>query len=762
MNEYSFEQINDKEFERLSVDLLTIHFKTLIQRYKEGKDGGIDGKFYSDKKETVIIQVKHYYKSGFSQLLSKLKNEEKVKLEKIKPERYILVTSVPLSPDNKKKIKDSLKPYIINDSDIFGNAEINDLLSANPIIEKKYFKLWISSTNVLETIFNNAIVGRSRAKLSNIIDSANNYVETSNHREAIKILDKIHTVIISGEPGIGKTSLADALIRNYVSEGFEFFFIEHSISEAEQILDDAEIYNKNGTNKVETKKQIFYFDDFLGRNYLEALELHQDSHIVNFIYRIKKDDNKRFILTSRSNILENGMALSDLFIEKNIGENEYKITISSLDSFDKAQILYNHIWYSQLDEDYIKEIYKDEFFLEIIKHKNFNPRLISFITDKYKIKEQEASEYKNYIEKSLKNPKDVWGNVFDVQLNDVSKDLVSCIVLHGQTIAEEGLKEIFNSLCEQNNYVKKSTFNSVVKQLAGSLLDRSVYDDTIEYDLFNPSIGDFVISEYFNDFHYLKLLTNCVKTLTSINNILHMYSDRSISKEVTLKIIDYQFKKIVLGDKDKVNYYELKVIVSALEFKNKNLNDQDKTFLIKITNRILQLSYLRFIDTCEFLIIAIKKKLISPKDTKIYDFISNNIESEFTFIDESLTLSRLIDLIQINQKHLLEKHKSIALELVADEIDEMIIYVFDDVFDESEFDEDYANYQISETLSNYGIEHDESDIQDFIDSISLDNIIENNREFRKSLKNNDNNHHETKEIKNEGSLQEIKELFERN
>lgn len=45
MTDYTFETLNDKEFEVLTVDLLSKEFNTHIERFKSGRDGGIDGRF---------------------------------------------------------------------------------------------------------------------------------------------------------------------------------------------------------------------------------------------------------------------------------------------------------------------------------------------------------------------------------------------------------------------------------------------------------------------------------------------------------------------------------------------------------------------------------------------------------------------------------------------------------------------------------------------------------------------------------------------
>lgn len=209
-----------------------------------------------------------------------------------------------------------------------------------------------------------------------------------------------HVIIISGEPGIGKTTLADNLCLFFVaSEDFEFLDIEESLSEAE------DVYEKS-------KKQLFYFDDFLGSNYFEAIEHKKDSHIVKFIDRIKNDKAKIFILTSRTNILNSGILHSTYLSNYKISKNEFMLTMSDFSKFDKAKILYNHIWFSNLKEEFINELYKEKRYMDIINHRNFNPRLIEFITDTDRVSIYNSSEYWEFIESTLKKPKGYMERLF--------------------------------------------------------------------------------------------------------------------------------------------------------------------------------------------------------------------------------------------------------------------------------------------------------------------------------------------------------------
>ena len=235
MNDYDFSALNDKEFENLTIDLISRDRGKRFERFKAGRDGGIDGRFYGEDGKEEIIQCKHYLKTGYGGLISSLKKKnssgvnEADKVKNLNPKKYIFVTSLQLSSANKKDIKEIFEPYIKSDSDIYGQEDLNDLLKNNSDIEENHYKLWISSTTVLQRIFNNAIKGRSEFELEEIHAKIKYYVVTENHNNAIRKLEDSHTIIIAGEPGIGKTTLAEQIVLNYIEKGFEFCVIADSI-----------------------------------------------------------------------------------------------------------------------------------------------------------------------------------------------------------------------------------------------------------------------------------------------------------------------------------------------------------------------------------------------------------------------------------------------------------------------------------------------------------------------------------------------------
>lgn len=521
MSDYDFKTLNDKEFEILCADLIGEVEGTRIERFKAGRDGGVDGRFFASKDKEVILQCKHWSNTPLKQLVRALASKEKPKLDKLKPHRYLLAVSNPLSRTEKKAIHRALAPHIASESDIYGKEDLNDLLKDKSHIEQKHYKLWLHSSSVLGHIANSAILGRSAFSLEEIIRSSSRYVVTANHQAALNILAKLGVVIITGEPGVGKTTLADHLCLHYVAHDFSYLKIADDIREAESAFDP-------------DKKQIIYFDDFLGRNYLDALRGHEGSHITQFIRRVAANKNKRFVLTSRSTILNQGKFLIDSLEHSNVRRNEYEIKIQSLTELDKAQILYNHIWHSSLDSQYIEELYFDRRYRKIIEHKNFNPRLINFVTDVTRLDACPPADYWGYIVQSLANPSHVWENPFDAQQDDFARAIILLVVLNGHAIDESTLAEAYHryiALRENQHLHGRHEFQPNIRLLTGSFLNRAIsLHGSSTIDLFNPSIGDYVLRRYAGDVVALRLGLQSLRTFRSTMTLRSLHGDGLLSK----------------------------------------------------------------------------------------------------------------------------------------------------------------------------------------------------------------------------------------
>jgi len=649
---YDFSQLNDKEFEVLTADLLSTVFQKRIERFKPGKDKGVDGRFFSDKDKEIILQSKHYLKTGYQDLVSKLKNEETKKVKKLNPEKYIFITSLPLSRDNKKEIRNIFSPHIKRDDDIFGQEDLNDLLSKNSKIEEKHFKLWITSSTVMVRIINNAIKGRSEFELERIKNNSKKYIQTESHYRALKIIKENNVVIISGEPGIGKTTLAENLCLYFVSKDYEFVDIEESVSEAENIY-------------IRGKKQIFYFDDFLGSNYFEAIENKKDSHIVKFIDRVKNDKTKIFILTSRTNILNSGILHSSVFANSKIQKNEFLLTIESLSELDKAKILYNHIWYSNLKEEFIDELYENKRYKKIIRHRNFNARLIEFITDIDRINVVNHSEYWTYIEQTLNNPKDIWRDCFKNQNNAYVRNLVSLTVFNGGQISERELKASFNKIVKLEKLKSTShtekDFNSMAQLAIKSFLNRHRSSSEENYSLFNPSISDFVLSEYGKNIGKLTTLFKSLDSIKSLEQILSLQRENVISTTETSKIMSAIFDDAFKQEKS----YDYLIFISHFCREDESKKGKIIALLNKIVSNPLPIK--------EFSkLLGLLTDYWNDLKQQTNDFLINCISNRYLNETEIKDLAEFLEIYNIDDENILDELRDNVESFLTDELDSAI------------------------------------------------------------------------------------------
>ena len=351
MPDYDFLNLSPPEFEDLTKDILQKHLDITLESFTIGRDNGIDLRYSLSPKDNLIIQCKRY--KDYNSLLSNLKKEVS-KVQDLSPTRYIISTTVGLTPNQKDVILALFSPYIVNTSDIFGRNDLNGLLTSE--IEKRHFKLWLASTNILDKILHSKIHNQSNFEEEIIKDTINVYVDNKSYYNANKIIKDKKYVIISGIPGIGKTTLARILVYHYLANGFEeFVFLSDSINEAYTIY-------KEGV------KQIFLFDDFLGTNFLEnKLSTNEEQRIVKFIEKVSKSKDKIIILTTREYILAQAKQKYDTFNNPSLEFAKCIIDLSQYTNIVKAKILYNHLFFSNLSGGHILDLLKDEAYKTVIQ-----------------------------------------------------------------------------------------------------------------------------------------------------------------------------------------------------------------------------------------------------------------------------------------------------------------------------------------------------------------------------------------------------------
>lgn len=125
---------------------------------------------------------------------------------------------------------------------------------------------------------------------------------------------------------------------------------------------------------------------------------------------------------------------------------KYIIDVSTYTRSIKAKILYNHIYFSELSAGHKTALLKDEFYLEIIDHDNFNPRLIEFITVGANVDQVASENYRDWIENSLAYPERIWSHPFREHLTRAGRTLVSTMFFLPDQIEISILRRAFTEV----------------------------------------------------------------------------------------------------------------------------------------------------------------------------------------------------------------------------------------------------------------------------------------------------------------------------
>lgn len=161
--------LSPSEFEALSADLIGLVLGVRFEQFGEGADGGIDGRYVEDADGVTILQSKRYEKSAIAALKREM-NSERAKINRLAPTRYILSTSVSMTPDRKQSLMEICGPTVRTSSDIFGWEDIEALLRQFPEIEEAYPALWVPASGAaFERLLNRALDGRKQRQVPRVL-----------------------------------------------------------------------------------------------------------------------------------------------------------------------------------------------------------------------------------------------------------------------------------------------------------------------------------------------------------------------------------------------------------------------------------------------------------------------------------------------------------------------------------------------------------------------------------------------------------------
>lgn len=552
---FNFKNLSDYEFEVLCKDILEIKTNKVFNTFAKGKDGGVDIRGLENEK--MVAQVKHYICSPVSNLIGNLKKEVE-KINKLSFEEYYLFTSKSLSAKKIDEIYLLFQNIMSSKENIFDEGRLESLLKQEEYLRvvKEHYKLWLASSNILDIVFNRNIFIDTEELMFEIKEESKLFVKTSAYHNAFKILNEDRLVIIQGNPGVGKTIISKMLILFYASENY---IVRYASDNSVKELKKAISCNPD-------LKEIILVDDFLGQHYL-SLKENQTNEINALVSYIMRNPNKRLILNTRITIFKEAMRINHkfkTFMEKD-SIKKYLINVDEMSLVEKAKVFYNHLYFKELPQQHFKDLLINNRYMDIIQHKNYNPRVIEFVTTKSRYLEVENEKYYIYILENLDNPKDVWDQVFEENIEIVDRILLFCLYsLTNNVVCIEVLETAFLHWINNIEIDKtKDQYGNSLKRLSESMIKLIDMDGKHFVGVINPSVNDYLQHKIAST---ISITYSILKNATYIEQI---YKIKMLNK----KIVDDYIDKLIKSH----NFFNLKGLSYTIDY----------YFLKEIENKVI-------------------------------------------------------------------------------------------------------------------------------------------------------------------------------
>lgn len=215
---------------------------------------------------------------------------------------------------------------------------------------------------------------------------------------------------------------------------------------------------------------------------------------------------------------------------KSMEDDEYKkivLDVNALSDTEKAKIFYNHLFFNNTPIEFLNEIKKDKRYLCIIKHPNYNPRLISFICNPNRYKNILPTKYFEFIIQNLTNPREIWNDEYEEKLSKSDRILLTTLYsLTDGTVAIDLLKKCFEKRIENETDIDKTKnqFQSSLRRLTESFI--SIVDEKHEEKVMvaNPSVNDYLDGRMEDNLLELQAIIESAYSIQQLERLLH-YSD---------------------------------------------------------------------------------------------------------------------------------------------------------------------------------------------------------------------------------------------
>jgi hypothetical protein len=489
----NWDNVSDYELESIVGDLLGAELGVRFERFTPGRDQGIDLRHLRKGRGPDVVQCKHYKSSRWEDLLRAAKRETK-RLAKMEPTpgSYRFVTSLGLSPKRKAELAAALAPFIAAADDVYGRDDLEALLDRHEDVERRQVKLWLGSGAQLAGLLRPGVAARSRVLAERVQRMLPLYVQGEAFAEGTARLGEHHVCLITGPPGIGKTTLAHMLVADAIGQGYEPIEVSYDVGEAWDDWDSS-------------RKQIFLYDDFLGQTMLGELRKNEESRLLAFLRVARESPRTLMVLTTREYILQQAVQTYEAFRRAGLPRGHFVLGLSTYRPLERAQILHNHVWHSQaLTPAAVEALGVDRGYRRLVEHPNFNPRVIEYITGLQEgnpVVRLDGEGWLEFAVAQLDHPEEIWRTAYEQHLGDTERTLLLALATMPPRPALDDLEEAFDALAGGLGTPRRPRrFTTAMERLDDSFIaTRMEPGHVVIARALNPGLLDFLQAQLLGD-----------------------------------------------------------------------------------------------------------------------------------------------------------------------------------------------------------------------------------------------------------------------
>jgi hypothetical protein len=375
-----------------------IIFKGTWEPYKQDKNGGV-----------FVFQCKHT-SHNLNSLTKGLLEKEISKLTKLNKNKFIkayyILTNMIVSGDHEKTIREEIiKECKIPNIFIYGKTWFDRTIQENRKLRMLVPRIY--GLGDLSQILDVRLSQQTKMILGVLGDDLKKFVPTDAYRRSVKALMEKNIVMLLGEPGSGKTTIAAFLCMSMIDEGKHRCFLVNDLTELKSH------WNTN-------EKQLFWIDDIFGTTRYNE----QKSEELNKLFLVVKsvlNCGSKIILTSRTYIYNQALDHIKSMELPIFSDTKIVIHVEDLKVSEKQYLLYNHVKYGNQDKSYKTNI---KYLLDgVVKGPKLLPEIARRLGNK---------EYTKNLQLSVKGISDFINKPLDflfITISSLSEEAIAAMIL---------------------------------------------------------------------------------------------------------------------------------------------------------------------------------------------------------------------------------------------------------------------------------------------------------------------------------------------